>query len=337
MYWAMHAITIETPGGPEVMRWSEVPDPIAASGEVLVEVAATAVNRADLLQRAGHYPPPEGASPILGLECSGRIIDTNGVPGWRVGDEVCALLAGGGYAEKIAVPAGQLLPVPDGVSLEDAASLPEVACTVYSNLVMLAGMHKGQTLLVHGGGSGIGTFAIQFAAALGVEAITTARANKHETLLKLGASTVIDYERQDFVAEVRRVTGGVGADIILDIIGAAYLDRNVDALAKDGHLVIIGLQGGRTGNIDLGVLLAKRVSISATALRGRSVTDKARIVAGVREAVWPLIQAGEIKPIVDRSLPLSRAVTAHQVVAASDHIGKVLLVTDGARLAGHNK
>lgn len=325
----MFAITIDQPGGPEVMHWTEIPDPVPAAGEVLVEVAASAINRADLLQRAGFYDPPPGASPILGMECSGRVLDANGVEGWQVGDEVCALLAGGGYAEKVAVPAGQLLPVPSGVSLVEAAALPEVACTVWSNLILVAGLRAGQTLLVHGGGSGIGTFAVQFAKALGVKVITTARANKHETLAKLGADTVIDYERQDFVAEVKRATDDNGVDVILDIIGAAYLDRNIAALAKDGHLAIIGLQGGRVGNIDLGALMAKRASVSATALRGRSLADKARIVAGVTEQVWPMIQTGEIRPIVDRSLPMSLAVTAHEVVAASDHIGKVLLVTDG--------
>jgi putative PIG3 family NAD(P)H quinone oxidoreductase len=333
----MHAITIEEPGGPDVMRWTEVPDPEPLPGEVLVEVAASAINRADLLQRAGFYEPPPGASPILGMECSGRIIDANGVPDWQVGDEVCALLAGGGYAERVAVPAGQLLPVPSGVSLIEAAALPEVACTVWSNLILVAGLSAGETLLVHGGGSGIGTFAIQFARALGVDVITTARAPKHETLAKLGASTVIDYSVQDFVAEVGRATDNRGVDVILDIVGAAYLNRNIAALANDGHLVIIGLQGGRAGDIDLGAMLAKRASISATALRGRTPEDKARIVAGVRDEVWPLIHAGEIRPIVDRSLPMSRAVTAHEVVAASDHIGKVLLVTHGAAAAGHNR
>jgi putative PIG3 family NAD(P)H quinone oxidoreductase len=333
----MRAITVAEPGGPEVMQWTEVPDPVPQRGEVLVEVAASAVNRADLLQRAGLYEPPPGASPILGMECSGRILDVNGVPGWNAGDEVCALLAGGGYAERVVVPAGQLLPVPTGVSLVDAAALPEVACTVWSNLVTVAGLHAGQTLLVHGGGSGIGTFAIQFARAVGADVITTARASKLETLRKLGARTVIDYETQDFVGEVRGATENRGADVILDIIGAAYLDRNIQALARDGHLVIIGLQGGRTGNIDLGALLTKRASVTATALRGRTPADKARIVAEVQQQVWPLIQTGEIRPIVDRSLPMSRAVTAHEVVTASRHIGKVLLVTDGAAVTGHNR
>ncbi len=319
------------------MLWTEVPDPVPQPGEVLVEVAASAVNRADLLQRAGFYEPPPGASPILGMECSGRIVDANGAPGWSAGDEVCALLAGGGYAERVVVPAGQLLPVPAGVSLVDAAALPEVACTVWSNLVTVAGLHAGQTLLVHGGGSGIGTFAIQFARAIGADVITTARASKLETLRKLGARTVVDYETQDFVGEVRGATENRGADVILDIIGAAYLDRNIQALARDGHLVIIGLQGGRTGNIDLGALLAKRASVTATALRGRTPADKARIVAEVQQQVWPLIQTGEIRPIVDRSLPMSRAVTAHEVVTASSHIGKVLLVTDGAAARGHNR
>lgn len=333
----MYAVTITEPGGPEVMRWTEVPDPEPKPGEVLVEVAAAGVNRADLLQRQGFYEPPPGASPYLGMEVSGRIIDANGVDGWHEGDEVCALLAGGGYAEKVAVPSGQLLEKPHNVDLVEAAALPEVACTVWSNLIRAAHLSKKESLLIHGGGSGIGTFAIQFARALDIKVITTARAYKHETLVQLGADIVIDYQHQDFVSEVMKSTGGRGVDVILDILGASYLDRNVKALAKDGRLVIIGLQGGRTGEIDLGALLAKRASVIATTLRSRDQADKASIVAGVREQVWPLLQTGEIRPIVDRSLPISRAVTAHEVLAGSDHIGKVLLVTDGHMSAGHNK
>ncbi len=326
----MHAVTISAPGGPDVLRWTEVPDPVAGAGEVIVDVVASAVNRADLLQRAGFYDPPPGTSPYLGLECSGRISAIgDGVNGWHVGDEVCALLAGGGYAERVAVPSGQLLPIPDGVALRDAAALPEVACTVWSNLIRIGRMVSGQTLLVHGGGSGIGTFAIQLARASGVRVITTARAVKHQALAELGADVTIDYSVDDFVVATLHATDGRGADLILDIQGAAYLDRNVKALSENGHLIIIGLQGGRTGEIDLGVLMAKRASITSTALRSRSAADKASIVAGVRADVWPLVSDGTIRPIVDRSLPLSRAVTAHEVVAASDHIGKVLLVTDG--------
>jgi putative PIG3 family NAD(P)H quinone oxidoreductase len=333
----MHAIVITEPGGPEVLEWTEVPDPDLKPGEVLVEVVAAGVNRADLLQRMGFYDPPPGASPYLGMEVSGRIVDANGVDGWKNGDEVCALLSGGGYAERVAVPHGQLLPIPHNVDLIDAAALPEVACTVWSNLIQSGHLSSGQSVLIHGGGSGIGTFAIQFAKTLRTTVITTARRSKREALVTLGADLVIDYEHQDFVAEVMKATSGRGVDVILDIIGASYLDRNVRALAKDGRLVIIGLQGGRTGEIDLGSLLAKRGSLLASTLRSRDEVGKAAIVAGVLEQVWPVLQKGEIRPIVDRSLPMSRAVTAHEVLAASDHIGKVLLVTDGHNSARHNK
>jgi putative PIG3 family NAD(P)H quinone oxidoreductase len=326
----MFAVTIAEPGGPEVLTWSEVPDPRPGPGEVLVEVHASAVNRADLLQRAGHYPPPPGAPPYPGLECAGvlRAVGPE-VAGVAPGAEVCALLAGGGYAEQVAVPASQLLPVPAGVALADAAALPEVACTVWANLVDLAGLRAGQTLLVHGGGSGIGTFAIQLATALGVEVITTARAAKHPALRKLGASVTVDYSEQDFVAATRGATGGRGADVILDIIGASYLSRNLAALAPDGALAIIGLQGGRRAELDLGALLAARGRISATSLRSRPLADKARIVRGVREQVWPLVESGAIRPVIDRRLPMDRAAEAHRLVERSDHLGKVLLTVPG--------
>jgi putative PIG3 family NAD(P)H quinone oxidoreductase len=327
----MYAVTFRQPGGPEVLEWTEVDDPVAGPGEVVVDVVAAGVNRADLLQRAGFYDPPPGAPPYLGMECSGRISKLgpdDGSSGWRVGDEVCALLAGGGYAERVAVPVGQLLPVPAGVALVDAAALPEVACTVWSMLTRAGGMRSGQTLLVHGGGSGIGTFAIQYAKSLGLRVITTARAAKHAVLTRLGADVTIDYTTEDFVAVVADVTANHGVDLILDIQGGPYLSRNVDALSHDGKLVIIGLQGGRTGKLDLGALMAKRASIVAATLRARSAASKAQIVAGVRAEVWPLVEQGDVKPIVDRSLPMSRSVTAHEVVTASDHIGKVLLVTD---------
>ncbi|HZN16705.1 MAG TPA: NAD(P)H-quinone oxidoreductase [Micromonosporaceae bacterium] len=318
----MYAITIPKPGGPEVLTWAEVPDPSPGADEVLIDVAASAVNRADLLQRQGHYQPPPGASPYPGLECSGTVAATGGeVTGWRVGDQVCALLAGGGYAQRVAVPAGQVLPVPRGLDRVDAASLPEVACTVWSNLT---GLRAGQRLLVHGGGSGIGTFAIQYAKALGATVLTTARAAKHAALRDLGADVTIDYRTQDFVAEV----GEGGVDMILDIMGAAYLGRNVRALATGGRLVVIGLQGGRTAELDLGALLAKRASVAATALRSRPVAEKAAIVKGVREQVWPLVERGAIRPVIDRRVAMSQAALAHQVVESSDHLGKVLLVAD---------
>ncbi|MFI7519543.1 NAD(P)H-quinone oxidoreductase [Micromonospora globbae] len=324
----MRAITVPTPGGPEALVWAEVPDPEPGPGEVVVDVRASAVNRADLLQRQGHYPPPPGAPAYLGLECSG-VISAVGpdVTDWRVGQEVCALLTGGGYAERVAVPAGQVLPVPAGVDLVDAAALPEVACTVWSNVVRLAGLRAGETLLVHGGGSGIGTFAIQLGVALGATVLVTARAAKHERLRELGAAHTIDYAGQDFVEEVRRVTDGRGADVVLDIMGASYLRQNVAALATGGRLMVIGLQGGRKGELDLNALMAKRATIGATTLRARPAAEKAAIVRGVRDEVWPLVEAGRIRPVVDRRMPMAEAAEAHRRVENSDHLGKVLLTT----------
>ncbi|RAO62442.1 NADPH:quinone reductase [Micromonospora saelicesensis] len=321
----MRAITIPQPGGPDALVWAEVPDPEAGPNEVIVDVRASGVNRADLLQRQGHYPPPPGAPAYPGLECSGVITEVGAeVAGWAVGQQVCALLAGGGYAERVAVPAGQLLPVP-ACDPVDAAALPEVACTVWSNLVQVARLGAGDTLLVHGGGSGIGTFAIQFGAALGVTVLTTAREAKHDRLRELGAAHIIDYREQDFVEEVRRVTDGRGVDVILDIMGGSYLGRNVSALATGGRLVVIGMQGGRKAELDLGALLSKRASVTATSLRSRPLAEKAEIVQGVRDEVWPLVEAGRIRPIVDRRLPMTEAAQAHRVVESNDHFGKVLL------------
>ncbi len=325
----MYAITIPEPGGPDALVWAEVPDPRPRPGEVVIDVRASAVNRADLLQRQGHYPPPPGASAYPGLECAG-VISALGpdVTDWRVGQPVCALLTGGGYAERVAVPAGQVLPVPTGIDPVEAAALPEVAGTVWSNVVRMARLGAGETLLVHGGGSGIGTFAIQFGRALGATVIVTARAVKHERLRELGAARTIDYTSADFVAETRDATGGRGADVILDIIGGAYLNQNVAALAPDGRLVVIGMQGGRKAELDLAALLAKRGTIAATALRSRSDADKSEIVRGVYEEVWPLVESGQIRPIVDRRLPMPQAAEAHRIVEASDHLGKVLLTLD---------
>jgi putative PIG3 family NAD(P)H quinone oxidoreductase len=324
----MHAITIERPGGPEALVWTEVPDPSPGPGEVVVEVTASAVNRADIMQRAGLYPPPAGAPPYLGLECSGVITATgDGVSDHQVGERVCALLSGGGYAERVAVPAGQLLPVPRGLSVQEAAALPEVACTVWSNVVDLARLRKGETLLVHGGGSGIGTFAIQLGVALGATVVATARAAKHNSLRRLGADHVIDYSSEDFVARTRELTGGHGADVVLDIIGGSYLQRNIDVLAVGGRLTIIGMQGGRKAEIDLGALMARRGTVSATTLRARPTEDKARIVRGVREQVWPLVEAGTIRPVIDRTMPMAEAADAHRLLESSDHLGKILLLT----------
>jgi putative PIG3 family NAD(P)H quinone oxidoreductase len=329
----MRAVTIEQPGGPEVLGWGEVPDPVCGPGEVVIDVVAAAVNRADLLQRQGHYPPPPGASEVLGLEASGIISEVGpGVTGWSVGDEVCALLSGGGYAERVAVPAGQVLPKPSGVELATAAALPEVTCTVWSNVFMLAGLREGEVFLVHGGGSGIGTMAIQLAARAGARVATTAgSAEKLAFCRELGAEILVNYRDEDFVERVMSATDGHGADVVLDIMGAKYLARNVDVLATGGRLVGIGMQGGTKAELDMGVLMRKRASIAATTLRSRPATGpggKAEIVAAVRHDVWPDVERGVVRPIVDRRLPMSRAGEAHALVEASHHIGKVLLLPD---------
>ena len=325
----MKAVTIPTPGDADSLVLADVPDPLAQPGEAIVEVAAAGVNRADLMQRMGFYPPPPGASPYPGLEVSGRIVelgaDTQDA-GFEVGDEVCALLSGGGYAEKVAVPVGQLLPVPRGVSLVDAAGLVEVAATVWSNVFMTAHLQPGQVLLVHGGSSGIGTMAIQLGREFGARvAVTAGSAAKLDACRELGAQILIDSKTQDFVQVLREETDGYGADVILDVVGAKYLQRNVDALAANGRVVVIGLQGGRTGELDLGVLLAKRGAVIATSLRARLAREKATIVKAVREHVWPLVELGRVRPIVQERLPLNRAADAHRILEASDHIGKVLL------------
>jgi putative PIG3 family NAD(P)H quinone oxidoreductase len=323
----VQAITIREPGGPEVLEWTEAPDPEPAHGEVLLEVAASAVNRADLMQREGRYPPPPGAPAYPGLECAGRIAALgDGVTGWEVGTEVCALLSGGGYAQRVAVPAGQLLPVPPGLSLLAAAALPEVACTVWSNVGQLAHLREGEAFLVHGGASGIGTHAIQVAKRLGAQVLCTAgSAAKRERCLELGADAAIDYRDEDFVARAQEETGGRGVDVILDNMGAAYLARNVDALAPNGRLVVIGMQGGSRTELDLGRLMRKRASVAATTLRARPAGEKAAIVAAVRERVWPWIADGTVRPVVDRVLPMAEAAEAHRVVEAGEHVGKVVL------------
>lgn len=329
----MHAITISEPGGPEVLTWTEVPDPEIGPGDVLVHVAASAVNRADLLQRQGHYPPPPGASDVLGLECSGTIVEVGrDVAGWQVGDEVCALLAGGGYAELVAVPAAQVLPVPQGVDVVDAAGLPEVACTVWSNAVMLAGLSAGEVLLVHGGAGGIGTHAIQVGKALGATVATTAgSAARLEQCQGLGADILVNYHDQDFVEEVRRATDGHGADVILDNMGAKYLGRNVSMLATGGRLMIIGMQGGSTGELDIRELMGKRAWVSGAGLRARPVEGrdgKGRIIADVTERLWPLVEVGKVKPVTGKVVPMRDAAEAHRVVDGGHVVGKVLLRND---------
>jgi putative PIG3 family NAD(P)H quinone oxidoreductase len=323
----MHAITIARPGGPEVLTWAEVPDPEPQAGEVVIDVAASAVNRADLMQRQGKYAPPPGASEYPGMECSGTIVAVGrGVSEWHVGDEVCALLAGGGYAERVAVPAAQVLPIPEGVSLLEAAALPEVACTVWSNVFSTARLNPGEVLLVHGGASGVGTFALQLGSAYGARVFCTASKPKLERARAYGAEVAIDYKTEDFVQIVKDETGGHGADVVLDNMGAKYLGRNIEVLATNGRLVVIGLQGGRKADLDLGALLTKRASVTATSLRGRPVVEKAQIVAEVRDHVWPLVSAGRVRPVIDRALAMQDAAEAHRVVGASEHVGKVLLV-----------
>jgi putative PIG3 family NAD(P)H quinone oxidoreductase len=323
----MKAVVITEPGGPEVLAVADVPDPVAGPGEVVLQVRATAVNRADVLQRMGFYPPPAGAPQWPGLEASGTVLEIGkGVEHWSVGDRAAALLAGGGYAERVAVPAGQLLPVPDGLDLVEAAALPETTCTVWSNVFMLAGLRPGETFLVHGGSSGIGTTAIQLARHVGAQvAVTAGTAEKLARCAELGAEILVNYREQDFVEVIREATGGHGADVVLDNMGATYLARNVDVLAINGRLVVIGLQGGRRAELDLGALLNKRAAVLATSLRARPVDEKAAIVASVAEHVWPLVAAGTVRPVVHAVLPLERAADAHRLVESSAHVGKVLL------------
>jgi len=334
----MRAVVIEEPGGPEVLKLREVADPVPAVDEVLITIAAAGVNRADLMQRQGLYPPPPGAPPYPGLECAGQIAAVGSqVTGWRLGDNVCALLAGGGYAEQVAVPTGQVLPWPAGksplaeaASPAEAAALPEAACTVYANVFLQAGLQPGETLLVHGGASGIGTMAIQVGKAFGARVACTAGSQpKLARCRELGADLAINYRDEDFVAKVQDFTGGHGADVILDIIGASYLARNITAIATGGRLAVIGLQGGAKAEIDLGQMLRKRVSVQAASLRARPPGEKTAIVAAVRENIWPLISSGQVKPVVDRVLPLTEAGQAHRLMEDGAHIGKIVLVTGG--------
>lgn len=331
----MKAVTLPEFGGPEVLTVTDVPDPRPGPGEVLVDVVAAGINRADILQRRGFYPPPPGASELPGLEVSGRIAelgegvaespDASGHT-WSVGDEVCALLAGGGYAERVVVPVGQLLPRPSGVGLVEAAALPEVVSTVWSNVFMTAHLRPGETLLVHGGASGIGTMAIQLAVAVGARvAVTAGSQEKLEACRALGAEITINYRDEDFVAVLERDTDGHGADVILDNMGAKYLGRNVEALATSGRLVVIGMQGGTTGELDLSALVKKRAAVIGTSLRARPRDEKAAIVAAVREHVWPLIESGTVQPVVHATFPLDEVAEAQAELDSGRHIGKVLL------------
>ncbi|KAG0617845.1 hypothetical protein M758_4G019700 [Ceratodon purpureus] len=323
----MKAIVIDGAGGPEVLKIKEVPDPKAGDGEVVVKIVAAALNRADVMQRQGNYPPPAGASLIPGLECSGTIDSVgHGVTQWKVGDEVCVLLGGGGYAEKVNVPAVQVFPIPKGVSLRDAAAIPEVACTVWSTIFMTCHLKQGESFLIHGGGSGIGTFAIQIAKAKGAKVLVTAGSDdKLKKCLELGADVGINYKKEDFVEQVKAETGGKGVDVILDIMGAPYLPRNIKALAIDGRLFHIATQGGTIGEIDLNAVIYRRLTVTGAGLRARETDKKGEIVQEVLKNVWPEIEAGKVKVIIDDVLPLANASKAHEVLEASTHFGKILL------------
>ncbi|XP_027105179.2 uncharacterized protein [Coffea arabica] len=325
----MKAVVITSPGGPEVLQLKEVEDPQIKDDEVLIKVAATALNRADTLQRQGKHPPPQGDSEYPGLECSGTIEAVGkDVTRWKIGDQVCALVSGGGYAEKVAVPAGQVLPVPSGVSLQDAASFPEVACTVWSTIFMMSRLSAGETLLVHGGSSGIGTFAIQIAKYYGVTKVfvTAGSDEKLAACKDLGADVCINYKTQDFVACVKEETGGKGIDVILDNLGGSYFQRNLDSLNLGGRLFIIGFMGGTVTEVNLSGMLARRLTVQAAGLRNRSKENKALIISEVEKNVWPAIAAGKVKPVVYKYLPLGQASEGHKLMEGSKHIGKILLV-----------
>ena len=327
----MRAIVISEPGDPSVLSWAQTPSPEPRPGEVLLDIAASAVNRADLLQRQGHYPPPPGGSDILGLECSGTITALGaGVTSRAVGDHVTALLAGGGYAEQVAVPVGQLMSVPEPVSLVEAASLPEVACTVWSNLVMTANLKQGEWVLIHGGGSGIGTMAIQVARALGARvAVTAGSAAKLDACAALGAEVLINYQREDFVEVMTKATGGRGVDVILDNMGASYLDRNLTALTFGGRLAVIGLQGGIKAEVNLGAMLRKNATVNARSLRARPPAEKAAICAEVERNIWPWIGAGLITAVIGARLPMNEAGDAHRLLESGAVTGKILLTAVG--------
>jgi putative PIG3 family NAD(P)H quinone oxidoreductase len=328
----MRAITVDGTGQ---LRWQEAPDPSVGPGEVLLSVTAAGINRADLLQAAGKYPPPPGTSEILGLEVSGRVAAVGaGVADVAVGQPVCALLAGGGYAEYVTVPSGQVMPVPAGVDVTDAAALPEAACTVWSNLVTAAGLRPGDVVLLHGGASGIGTHAIQVARELGATvAVTAGSAAKLALCGELGAQILINYRDEDFVERIRQATGGHGADVILDIMGAVYLDRNLAALATDGRLAIIGMQGGVTAELNIGTLIGRRLKVIGTALRGRpneGSHGKAAIVDDVVASVWPMIAAGRVRPVIGARLSIEDAGEAHRLLSSGETSGKILLTVPGS-------
>jgi len=325
----MHYIAMEAPGGPEVLVLATEPVPRPATGEVLIRVAAAGINRPDILQRTGNYPPPPGASPILGLEVSGTIAALGpGVTEWREGDPVCALVAGGGYAEYCVAPAPQCLPVPRGLSLISAAGLPETFFTVWSNVFDRGRLAAGESFLVHGGSSGIGTTAIQLAHAFGARVFATAGSpEKCAVCVELGAERAIDYRQEDFTAIIKEMTQGRGVDVILDMVGGPYVEKNLRALAMEGRLVQIAFLQGSKVTLDLAHVMMRRQTITGSTLRPRPVADKAAIANRLREEVWPLIEAGKVRPVIDRTFPLAEAAAAHRLMESSRHIGKILLVT----------
>jgi len=325
----MIAIEIREPGGPEVLVPVERPTPSAAAGDVLIKVAAAGVNRPDVLQRRGRYPPPPGASDIPGLEVAGTIAACgDGVTGWQIGDEVCALVAGGGYAEYCVAPAPQCLPVPRGLDLTTAAAIPETFFTVWTNVFDRGRLKSGESILIHGGSSGIGTTAIQLARACGARVYATAgSAEKCAACERLGAERCINYRDADFVAAIKELTGGRGVDVVLDIIGGDYVARNLDVLAVDGRLIQIGVLGGAKAEINVAQIMQRRLVVTGSTLRPRPVADKGIIAAALRDRVWPLIESGDVKPILHATFPLREAAAAHRLMESSAHIGKIVLVT----------
>ena len=326
----MRAIVFDTPGAEDVLKIGEAPSPPLGAEEIRIRVRATAVNRADLLQRQGLYPPPPGASPLLGLECAGDVAEVGAnASGWRVGQRAMALLPGGGYAEEAVVHCGSAMHVPDALSNEEAGAFPEVFLTAFSNLFMLGGIKAGGAVLVHGGGSGVGTASIRLLREAGVTAIVTAGSEeKCQRCRDLGANVAINYRGGDFAAAVREATGGRGVDVVLDSIGGKYFSANLECLAIEGRLVIIGLIGGAKAEINLAALLMRRQRVIGSALRARSVTDKAEIVSRFTLRFGDALTAGRIKPVIDRVLPLAQAAEAHRVVQSSVHFGKVVLRVD---------
>jgi NADPH2:quinone reductase len=323
------AIEISRFGGPEVLVPSERPRPAPQAGEVLIAVAAAGVNRPDSAQRRGIYPPPPGASDIPGLEVAGTVAETGPNAGnWRVGDRVCALVAGGGYAESCVAPAVQCLPVPRGLDLVAAGAIPETFFTVWSNVFERGRLKAGEWILIHGGSSGIGMAAIQLAHVLGARVLTTAgSAGKCAACEQVGAERAINYRETDFVAAVRDATGGRGVDVVLDIVGGDYLPRNIDVLAVEGRLVQIGLQGGSSAQLNMASLLTKRLTITGSTLRARSVAEKGALAAAVKANVWPLLESGAVRPVIHATFPLRSAADAHRLLESSQHIGKIVLVT----------